>query len=128
MIYAYNKKAIDRRVQTGLGANRLKYDCHSTERELSFAQHWAQEQVNQHVLFLLMRETCDPEDKNRAGWDYGGRPFKYPLGTPDERDEKMAQTLMQWLGTNVGFSFICESLKQCGYEVKEIRDVCHQTI
>lgn len=123
MIYAYNKKAIDRRVQTGLGANRLKYDCHSTERELAFAQHWAQKQELQHILHLLMRETCEQEDEDCSGREFGNY-YKYPLNTPDERDERMSQTLMQWLGTNVGFSFVCESLKQCGYEVIEVNNKC----
>jgi len=33
------------------------------------------------------------------------------------RDRFIVATIIQWLGTNVGFSFLVKCLNQCGYDV-----------
>lgn len=37
-----------------------------------------------------------------------------------ERDRAVAATVVQWLGSNVGFSFMEEALRQCGYRIERI--------
>ena len=36
-----------------------------------------------------------------------------------QRDATVAATVVQWLGTNVGFGFVRSCLEKAGYEVKE---------
>jgi len=34
-----------------------------------------------------------------------------------DREQNIAATLIQWLGTNCGHEFVCRCLKRCGYNV-----------
>lgn len=63
---------------TGLHAYRLKDPIHKREKE--FAEHW-EKQGN--TLAYLLGDGRDPV-------------------TPTEREQVVAATLMQWLGSNVG--------------------------
>lgn len=33
----------------------------------------------------------------------------------------MAATVVQWLGSNIGMSFLEESLERCGYKIVEVK-------
>ena len=35
-----------------------------------------------------------------------------------ERDRIVAATVIQWLGSNVGFGFLEEALRKCGYRIE----------
>ena len=39
-----------------------------------------------------------------------------------EREQRIIATIVQWLGTNVGFSFIVRCLQKAGYAVTDIRE------
>ena len=65
-------------------------------REVAFADQWDRE-------------------NDRKGF---GRPVLDALIEDwTNRDAEVAATLIQWLGSNVGFSFLEESLVKCGYSI-----------
>jgi hypothetical protein len=39
-----------------------------------------------------------------------------------EREQRIIATIVQWLGTNVGFGFICRCFRRAGYEIRDIRE------
>lgn len=41
----------------------------------------------------------------------------YPLLIITNRDRVIAATVIQWLGSNVGFSFLQKALNMCGYKI-----------
>lgn len=85
-----------RKVPTvGCCAVRLK-PAADNPREVAFAKRWEYE--NDH------RGGAEPIMQGLI-----------PDWTP--RDAEVAATLIQWLGSNVGFSFVEESLRCCGYLV-----------
>lgn len=49
---------------------------------------------------------------------YTGNIFQYyPLLIITNRDRVIAATVIQWLGSNVGFSFLQKALNMCGYKI-----------
>lgn len=76
----------------------------SANRERAFHDQWNKEQYSgcgSRPLFLQMLVNID----------------LLPMA---QRDATIAATLIQWLGTNVGFSFMEESLKRCGYKIVNV--------
>ncbi len=71
---------------TGLRAYRLKDDGPSTLREKAFAELWQQEQESHLLEYLLGSDN--------------------QKGNVTERDAQVAATVIQWLGTAVGQSFM----------------------
>jgi hypothetical protein len=39
-----------------------------------------------------------------------------------KNDRVIVATVIQWLGTNIGFSFLERALKRCGYEIVKIKN------
>lgn len=78
----------------GIFASRMNSPCEQTVRERAFAEKWAEENsrtYNHGILELLLRRSADP------------------------REASLAATVIQWLGTHVGWSFVCECIKAAGY-------------
>lgn len=75
----------------GLHSHRLQ-PGQNNPREVAFAEQWDFEQVNNQILNSLV----------------GLGPHKEIT----DRDKEVAATLMQWLGSNVGMSFIIESMRR----------------
>ncbi|HEK3716895.1 TPA: hypothetical protein SMW50_005792 [Pseudomonas aeruginosa] len=71
---------------TGLHSYRLKDDGLSTLREKAFAELWQQEQESSLLEYLLGSDN--------------------QKGNVSERDAQVAATVVQWLGTTVGQSFM----------------------
>jgi hypothetical protein len=84
-------------------------------REMVFYKHWVK------------------ENEYRSGTNYGQGILQdlffegtHPMNTPIKMlkikpiHRFIVATIIQWLGTNVGFSFILECLRDCGYSVKQI--------
>lgn len=96
----------------GLGIHTHRLDPRADNlREVAFATQWQREHEHSDLLQALFAMPCV----------YGGK-VKFPLGDmPTERDRKVAATVVQWLGSNVGFSFLSEALKQCGYRIEQVR-------
>lgn len=98
------------------GANRgFKYERTKWERgdlEKAFADHWEDENEVRAWLNqghgLLQNLFFDGEHFPRCTH----------VVTPSER--YVAATVIQWLGTNCGFAFLQECLRECGYYITEI--------
>jgi hypothetical protein len=71
---------------------RLKYD---NPREKAFASQWKKENRQHKVLYRNITPMI-PYDQNSAN---------------------VAATVVQWLGSNVGFDFLNISLGKCGYSI-----------
>lgn len=107
----------------GLHKNRL--DGPSGRVEKILVENWKKLNMKKvglsnPVLECLMRVYCDKDDKDiLPPWERrGGCPHgeKYPIGPPTERDWIVAETVIQWLGSNIGREF----LSQCGFERKTL--------
>lgn len=107
----------------GLHASRLDAPGGSTERERAFADAWNEAQESHDALAHLFI-ACAKQGEIGAYKPMGpfGPAFaKKPLGEMTERDEIVAATVMQWLGTNVGFDYVTKALKNAGYEIRQTR-------
>lgn len=81
---------------------QLKQNTSGTVREKALAAAW--------------------EAENPAPGSLGHQPILNAL-VPDctQRDAQVAATVVQWLGSDVGFDFLQEALGKCGYEIAERR-------
>lgn len=79
---------------------RRKDGSHSGVRENAFFDQWLHEQDDQYSG-SMSRKLCE-------SW-----------GVSDETPREVAimASLIQWLGTNVGFAFLESALKRCGYKI-----------
>lgn len=77
----------------GFNSHRLHPDA-GNPREVAFAQQWMEENTPRRCILahILGREN---------------RPID-----PTDRDAQVVATVIQWLGSNVGMSFIIESAKR----------------
>lgn len=94
----------------GCHANRLE-PSQNNPREVAFAEHWAKENELSHVLAVILTRQ------------EGGHPFMPFTGKTvelepyDQHAATVAATVIQWLGSNIGFSFLETALAQCGYKI-----------
>lgn len=102
-------------------------DCLYLNREQVFAQAWEEENRPRRWLnwgMGILQDLMVTDRKAKKG-DYSvpdslavftSLRVAFKLST---RDRVIAATAIQWLGTNVGFSWLCEVLGKCGYEVRK---------
>lgn len=101
----------------GLHTNRLTKEA-GNPREVAFSEEWKSLHEFHDHLAMLMQIQCDRNDPERIH-DWGlGTNTKPGLGEITDRDRIIAGTIAQWLGSNVGMSFIKQSLKRCGYRIE----------
>jgi len=103
----------------GWKTDRLNYDPKDIENALS--EHWVK------------------ENKKKAGINFGqgilqdlffqrtGHPFSVMADTKlflkiTNRDRLIVATVIQWLGTNVGFCWLREALSKAGYDIVKRKD------
>ena len=90
----------------GYMSHRTIWGHPSALLERSFSHEWLrQNREPEHFLTLLLESYFDDD-----GLD--GR--RIPV---TERDAHVAATVIQWLGTNVGLSFLTRSLQAAGYKI-----------
>lgn len=63
-------------------------------REVAFAEQWAREHEHHDLLAILLAES------------------------PTEEERHAVATVIQWLGSNVGMSFLREALERCGMRIE----------
>lgn len=103
-----------------LHASRLKYDSFGSRREAILAKRWDKEQhppcfLNGGIGVLAHLVTS----KHVEHGIFSGGPEIVPDPSKlTQRDADVAATVIQWLGTNCGFCFLEECLKEMGYEVR----------
>jgi hypothetical protein len=101
-----------------------KCNYHGCLREKAFADAWEQAQRDDHILAALSSITVP------KGTPGAWRPVHLALANEyrarswssedddelyTQRDATVAATVVQWLGTNVGFCWLDETLKKAGY-------------
>ena len=107
------------RKNIGWRHERMKFPCHSTDRERAFAKSWRKEAKHNRGLNygngILQDNFCDSD--GMPGFSL--RDYEV-LTEITNRDRVIVATIIQWLGTNVGFCWLTETLKNAGYKVIKI--------
>ena len=83
-------------------------------RENAFAETWEQENERRPGLNFGQGMLQDLLAQRSEKWPH------YPSlrKVVDNRDAAIVATVVQWLGTNVGMSFLGEALKRCGFRIE----------
>lgn len=97
----------------GIHAARLKNS--QDFREKAFVEQWQYDETG--TLELLMQLPVQRTYPGNGGRD-SGTYYERPLGPTTERDRIVAETLMQWLGSNCGMSFLQSALRRVGGDIK----------
>lgn len=94
----------------GLDTRRREHN----HRENAFAETWEQENERRPGVNFGQGMLQDLLAKRSEKWPY------YPClrKVIDNRDAAIVATVVQWLGTNVGMSFLEEALKRCGFRIE----------
>ena len=79
--------------------SRSEHRLASNPREMAFLRAWQEQQKLSHTLQWLLCVSSDQQDQERD---------------LTQVEAHCAATLMQWLGSPVGFSFLEDALKRCG--------------
>jgi len=95
-------------IHVGYRPERCNHPCGDLERQ--FAYKWLEVNTRPGASVPLLVRLLDTE-----------RDGSYSFSAISQRDAHVAATMMQWLGTNVGFGFLLEVLEQAGYDVREKR-------
>jgi hypothetical protein len=87
--------------------------------EATFADEWARENAERGpIIDQLAMLPCRRGDEGAAETrGIGGYQRCALEGGANARDRVVAATIVQWLGTNVGSSFLYETLRKCGYKL-----------
>lgn len=96
----------------GYHAFRLAQE-QANPREVAFAEQWKEEHSYLDTTEVLVCFEPDPQSNAALSWVGGMR--KVRNITSAER--KAVSTIIQWLGSNVGFCFLEMALKRCGYKI-----------
>ena len=101
-------------VSVGLHKDRMKSDLSDVER--TFVREWQaineESGITTQILECLFQIHCDREDPGCLDYFSASNFSKHTeLGAPNDRDRIVAETVIQWLGTNVGRGF----LHSCGF-------------
>ena len=106
-------------VRSGLHAWRLATQ-QDNPREVAFVEQWQcehghdTEPPHRDLLDELLQVPISlPAVIRKPGTAL------HPIGPATERDRIVAATVVQWLGSNCGMSFLREALRRCGYRVVE---------
>ncbi len=94
---------------------RVKYN----DLELAFAEEWAKESKPRSWYNFGHGMAQDLFIVTDEGWPH--RPIRF-LTKLTKRDHMMIATVVQWLGTNVGMSFLRTALNKCGYDIVRKKD------
>jgi len=105
------------RLNKGFKNERVKHQF--GEREKAFYKHWKKENKPVRGLnygFGTLQDLLMQKDKEH----WFSQPYAVVKITP--RDRFIVATVIQWLGSNVGWCFLGEVLKSCGYRIVKDTD------
>ena len=88
------------------GFNSIRLNDSFNSREIAFAEQWAKVNSDSDNHKFFSRNL-----------------FDYLLEDNTERDQQVAATVIQWLGTNVGQAFLVDVIKKCP-EMKKYLESC----
>lgn len=90
----------------GLFSERIEFN----EKEKAFHESWKEEnKIQSHVnqgMGTLQNLMVGKDEK--------------PLYYITQNDRIIVATIIQWLGSNIGFNFLERTLKKCGYKIVKI--------
>jgi hypothetical protein len=87
--------------QSLMSPSRRNDGSHSGKRESAFFEQWLHEQSEESSMSRQLFESWGIQDET-------------------VREVAIMASLIQWLGTNVGFAFLESALKRCGYRIERI--------
>ncbi|MBA4349518.1 MAG: hypothetical protein C0415_05980 [Thermodesulfovibrio sp.] len=96
-------------------------------REVAFSEAWQHEnegrQNSSRLQDLMIEVSDEPKDgfhKRRSMIMSRGYDFVKIHHKITQRDAEIVATVIQWLGSNVGMSFLAAALKECGKKIVNI--------
>lgn len=103
----------------GWKTNRLEYDPHDIEN--AFSSIWQKHNIKERGINYGNGILQD------LFFESSGNPLSVFNPTVkhlkiNNRDRLIVATVIQWLGTNVGFCFLREVLKKAGYNIVKIKE------
>ncbi len=110
-----SKKAQVDSEHTGFRVDRIEHN----DREKSFHDHWKKENLIQPGLNFgngtLQGLFCSiPKGTYSPAFHHG---IEVEI---TKRDRMIVATVIQWLGSNCGWCFLEETLKDCGYKIVKL--------
>lgn len=102
----------------GLNSERTKLDSNHIEDVLS--KHWANVNKNEGGIsfgYGVLQNLFMNRDHNFIKNEFSVLAPDYCIMKMTNRDRFVVATAIQWLGTNVGFNWLRESLKDAGYDI-----------
>ena len=111
-----SRKAKERRkLHHGLDRHRLEW--HASDLEQAFADLWEKENEEHPGRNYGFGTLQDLMVRSTGGSMYNMRvPFWIT-----QRERVIAATVIQWLGTNCGFCFLCNALGKCRLMVEDMK-------
>ncbi len=111
----------------GLHSHRLRPEA-NCPREVAFAEEWEKENNRDQFTTrasLLQQLMLLYSEHPRRGFfrDYlcaFGAPYRKVAFRIRRRDAVIVATIIQWLGSNIGFCFLEMALRRCGYKIVKI--------
>lgn len=112
----------------GFFHERTAYDQtrHVNRRETIFANSWENENVGLSLRQVssggsesLLSRLLSREEVEPAGRPGGGTPKEVRFGALDQNTAAVVATVVQWMGTNVGFGWLSGVLREAGYALVE---------
>lgn len=95
----------------GRFAIRLVGDFEQARRERAFAELWQHEnRADRYTIPLALGVLCAEPSKDSYSGLRQNRELTQEIATD-------AATIIQWLGTNVGWSFLEQAVEACGYKI-----------
>lgn len=85
--------------------------CETNDREKAFMLEWYEaNKIKSYMNFGygLLQDLFVDQDKHRI------KRLHYVI---TQNDRAIVATVIQWLGTNIGLSFLESALKRCGYKL-----------
>ena len=87
------------------GLNQYRFKENPLEK--AFAKQWEKENVEGRILdYLLAKDLNYPKGKGRILDYLLAKDLNYPKGKVTDRDREVAATVIQWLGSPCGQSFV----------------------
>jgi len=102
-------------IHNGFYRRRIK----NNPREKAFAEEWEKECKRDACIGYglgLLQDLFMHVPRQYWG---SSRFHAKPLMIINQRDALIVATVIQWLGSNVGMSFLHNALKKCGYRIEK---------
>lgn len=98
----------------GFHANRLNPEA-GNPREVAFLEQWREEHEHSDLLPQLV--CLEPDNRPGSVGMYGFPPMRQARELT-EHERRVVSTVIQWLGSNIGMSFIEASLHRFGMRIE----------